>query len=129
MLLSPTHTHDRQREEVSENTGLAQSVRSWHQSCLTRVKKRLGERKGLERGRRKRWRRGRKDWTSREPEATAPAWPNWNEEKTLRERKRLERGRRGTKDWTSREFLDCWVSFTNRKTFDNTIIGSEPLFF
>lgn len=44
-------------------------MRSWHQSCLTRVKKRLGERKGLERGRRKRWRRGRKDWTSREPEA------------------------------------------------------------
>lgn len=38
-------------------------MRSWHQSCLTRVKKRLGERKGLERGRRKRWRRGRKDLT------------------------------------------------------------------
>lgn len=83
------------------------------------MKKRLGERKGLERGRRKTWKRAGR---TGQVESLRP----WHQHGLTRVKKRpwgeeeAGEGRRDKKDGTSRELLDCWVSFTNRKTFDNT---------
>lgn len=64
-----------------------------------------------------------------ESEVMAPALPSlreeaWGEEGAgEREKEDVESGQ---EDWTSRERLGCWVSFTNRKTFGNRVVGPEP---